>query len=310
MKKERVIIIGSGPAGLTAALYTARAQLDPLVIAGTMVGGQVALTHEIENYPGFFSTEKSPTGPELVAAMQEQAVYFGARFEYDEVVEVDFTKGAPFRIKTYGSEYEADSVIVTAGASPKHLNVPGESEFIGRGVSYCGTCDGFFFRNKDVVVIGGGDSALEEGLFLTRFANKVEVVHRREELRAGATLQKRAFSNEKMAFVWNTVIDEIVGNGTVTGVGVTNVNTGEKSIIDTDGVFIFIGHYPNSKFLEDQLAMDEHGYVITDELMRTSVPGVYAAGEIQDPIFRQVATSVGQGTAAAMQLERWLSEQE
>lgn len=310
MKKERVIIIGSGPAGLTAALYTARAQLDPLVIAGTMVGGQVALTHEIENYPGFFSTEKSPTGPELVAAMQEQAAYFGARFEYDEVVEVDFTKGAPFRIKTYGNEYEADSVIITAGASPKHLNVPGESEFIGRGVSYCGTCDGFFFRDKDVVVIGGGDSALEEGLFLTRFASKVEVVHRREELRAGATLQKRAFSNEKMAFVWNTVIDEVVGNGTVTGVGVTNVNTGEKSIIDTDGVFIFIGHYPNSKFLKDQLAMDEHGYIITDELMRTSVPGVYAAGEIQDPIFRQVATSVGQGTAAAMQLERWLSEQE
>lgn len=310
MKQERVIIIGSGPAGLTAALYTARAQLNPLVIAGTMVGGQVALTHEIENYPGFFSVEKAPTGPELVAVMQEQAMHFGARFEYDEVIEVDFTKGAPFKIKTYGNEYEADSVIVTAGASPKHLNVPGESEFIGRGVSYCGTCDGFFFRNKDVVVIGGGDSAMEEGLFLTRFANKVQVVHRRKELRAGATLQKRAFSNEKMSFVWDTVVDEVVGNGTVTGIGVTDIETGEKGIIDTDGVFIFIGHYPNSKFLTDQLAMDEHGYVITDELMRTNVPGVYAAGEIQDPIYRQVATSVGQGTAAAMQLERWLSEQE
>jgi thioredoxin reductase (NADPH) len=310
MKKERVIIIGSGPAGLTAALYTARARLSPLVIAGTMLGGQVALTYEIENYPGFFSTEKTPTGPELVAAMQEQATHFGARFEYDEVTEVDFTQGAPFRIKTYGDEYLADSVIITAGASPKHLDVPGETEFTGRGVSYCGTCDGFFFRDKDVVVIGGGDSALEEGIFLTRFANKVQVIHRRDEFRAGATLQKRAFANQKMAFVWDTVVDEVFGNGTVTGVSVTDVKTGNKRTIDTDGVFIFIGHYPNSKFLSGQVAMDEHGYIITDELMRTNVPGVFAAGEIQDPIYRQVATSVGQGTAAAMQLERWLSEQE
>ncbi len=310
MKKERVIIIGSGPAGLTAALYTARAQLNPLVIVGTMLGGQVALTHEIENYPGFFSNEKTPTGPELVTAMQEQAAHFGARFEYDEVIEVDFTQGPPFTIKTYGEEYLADSVIITAGASPKHLNIPGEEDFTGRGVSYCGTCDGFFFRDKDVIVIGGGDSAMEEGIFLTRFANKVQVVHRRDELRAGATLQKRAFSNEKMSFVWDTIVDEVVGNGTVSGVKVTDVNTGEKSIIDTDGVFIFIGHYPNSKFLKGQLAMDEHGYIITDELMRTSIPGIFAAGEIQDPIFRQVATSVGQGTAAAMQLEKWLSEQE
>lgn len=310
MNKERVIIIGSGPAGLTAAVYTARAQLNPLVIAGTMLGGQVALTHEIENYPGFFSTEKAPTGPELVAAMQEQAAHFGARFEYDEVTEVDFTKGAPFRIKTYGNEYLADSVIITAGASPTHLNVPGEEEFTGRGVSYCGTCDGFFFRGKDVVVVGGGDSAIEEGIFLTRFANKVEVIHRRDELRAGASLQKRAFANEKMSFIWDTVVDEVVGNGTVTGVAVTDIKTGEKRTLETDGVFIFIGHYPNSKFLQGQIAMDEHGYVITDELKRTNVPGVFAAGEIQDPIFRQVATSVGQGTAAAMQLEKWLSEQE
>lgn len=310
MEKERVIIVGSGPAGLTAALYAARAQLNPLVIAGTMVGGQVALTHEIENYPGFFSTEKTPTGPELVGIMQEQAAHFGARFEYDEVVEVDFSQGAPFMIKTYGNEYMADSVIITAGASPTHMNVPGEDEYIGRGVSYCGTCDGFFFRDKDVVVIGGGDSAMEEGIFLTRFAKQVRVIHRRDELRAGAVLQKRAFTNEKMSFVWDTVVDEVVGNGSVTGVAVTNVKTGEKSTINTDGVFVFIGHYPNSKFLEGQVAMDEHGYVITDELMRTNIPGVLAAGEIQDPIFRQVASSVGQGCAAAIQLERWLSEQE
>lgn len=310
MEKERVIVIGSGPAGLTAALYAARAQLNPLVIAGMMVGGQVALTHEIENYPGFFSSEKTPTGPELVEVMQQQAVHFGARFEYDEVVSVDFSQGAPFTVKTYGKEYQADSVILTVGASPTHMNVPGEEEYIGRGVSYCGTCDGFFFRGKDVVVIGGGDSAMEEGIFLTRFANSVQVLHRRDELRAGAVLQKRAFANEKMSFVWDTVVDEVVGNGSVTGVAVTNVKTGEKSTIKTDGVFVFIGHYPNSDFLQGQVAMDEHGYIITDDLMRTNVPGIFAAGEIQDPIFRQVATSVGQGCAAAIQLEKWISEQE
>jgi thioredoxin reductase (NADPH) len=310
MKKERVIIIGSGPAGLSAATYAARAQLEPLVIAGTLIGGQIAITHEIENYPGFFSTESTPTGPELVEVMQTQAEHFGARIAYDEVVEVDFTNGAPFRVKSYGEEYLAEAVIVSAGASPRHLNVPGEDEFIGRGVSYCGTCDGFFFRGKDVVVVGGGDSAMEEGLFLTRFADRVEVIHRRDELRAGATLQRRAFENGKMSFVWDTVVDEIVGNGSVTGVKISDVKTGESRLKDTDGVFIFIGHYPNSKFLVGQLAMDEHGYVITDELMRTNVPGVFAAGEIQDPIYRQVATSVGQGAAAAMQLERWLSSQE
>jgi thioredoxin reductase (NADPH) len=310
MQKERVIIIGSGPAGLTAALYTGRAQLNPLVIAGTQIGGQIAITHEVENYPGFWSAEKTPTGPELVEVMQKQAEHFGARFEYDEVVEVDFTKGAPFYIKTYGSEYEADGVIVTAGASPRHLGVPGEDEFIGRGVSYCGTCDGFFFRGKDVVVVGGGDSAMEEGIFLTKFANKVEVIHRRDELRAGTSLQKRAFANEKISFVWDTLIEEIQGNGVVQGVQTKNIKTGETKKMETDGVFIFIGHYPNSKFLVEQLAMDEEGYVITDERYRTSVPGVYAAGEIQDSRFRQIATSVGQGTGAAMELEKWLAAQE
>jgi thioredoxin reductase (NADPH) len=310
MQKERVIIIGSGPAGLTAALYTGRAQLNPLVIAGTQIGGQIAITHEVENYPGFWSAEKTPTGPELVEVMQKQAEHFGARFEYDEVVEVDFTKGAPFYIKTYGSEYEADGVIVTAGASPRHLGVPGEDEFIGRGVSYCGTCDGFFFRGKDVVVVGGGDSAMEEGIFLTKFANKVEVIHRRDELRAGTSLQKRAFANEKISFVWDTLIEEIRGNGVVQGVQTKNIKTGETKKMETDGVFIFIGHYPNSKFLVGQLAMDEEGYVITDERYRTSVPGVYAAGEIQDSRFRQIATSVGQGTGAAMELEKWLAAQE
>lgn len=308
MEKERIIIIGSGPAGLTAALYAARAQLNPLVIAGNQLGGQIAITSEVENYPGF--PESDMTGPELVDKMVRHAEQFGARVEYDEVVAVDFTKGSPFYIKTYGQEYQAEVVIVTAGASPRRLGVPGEAELIGKGVSYCGTCDGFFFRGKDVVVVGGGDSALEEGIFLTKFATRVRIIHRRDQLRAGQILQKRANANEKIAFVWDTVIDEVVGNGKVTGVEVSHLKTGEKERLDTDGVFIFIGHYPNSDFLKGQLAMDEEGFVITDERMRTSVAGIFAAGEIQDPVYRQIATSVGQGCAAAMMAEKWLSERQ
>lgn len=310
MQKEKVIIIGSGAAGLTAALYTARAQLNPLVIAGSQLGGQISITHEVENYPGFWSSESTPTGPELVEVMKNQAEHFGARIIFDEVTEVDFSQGSPFRVKTYGEEYEAEGVIITAGAIARHLGVPGEEEYIGRGVSYCGTCDGFFFRGKDVVVVGGGDSAMEEGIFLTKFANKVEVIHRREELRAGASLQQRAFDNEKISFIWNTVVEEVVGNGVVQGVQLKNTQTGETSQLETDGVFIFIGHDPSSSFLEGQVALDEEGYVITDELFRTSVPGVYAAGEIQDAHFRQISTSVGQGAAAAMELEKWLAERE
>lgn len=307
MQKEEVIIIGSGPAGQTAALYNARAQLKPLVITGNQVGGQISITNEVENYPGF---PEGTTGPELVELMQAQAERFGARFVYDEVTEVELRDGPPFYVKTYGAEYETEALIITVGASPRRLGVPGEEELIGRGVSYCATCDGFFFRGKDVVVVGGGDSALEEGLFLTKFADHVRIIHRRDELRAGPTLQKRAFANDKISFVWDTIVTEIDGNGTVTGVQTMNVNSGNLEPLATDGVFIYIGHYPNSKFLEGQLAMDEHGYVITDELMRTSVPGVFAAGEIQDPVYRQIATSVGQGCAAAMQVEKWLSERE
>ncbi len=310
MERERIIIIGSGPAGLTAAIYTGRAQLNPLVIAGTQIGGQIAITSEIENYPGFWSPERTPTGPELVEVLQKQAEHFGARLAYDEVVEVDFSKGSPFYVKTYGKEYLADALIITAGASPRRLGIPGEEAFIGRGVSYCGTCDGFFFRGKEVIVIGGGDSALEEGLFLTKFATAVRVVHRRDSLRAGPALQTRAFANEKMSFIWDSVVEEIQGNGSVQSALLRNLKTGETHEMPIDGVFVFIGHYPNSKFLEGKVAMDEHGYVITDELMRTSVPGVFAAGEIQDPIYRQVGTSVGQGVAAAMQAERWLGERE
>lgn len=307
MQKEKVIIIGSGPAGLTAALYTARAMLKPVVIAGNLLGGQISLTSEVENYPGFPETM---SGAELVEKMHQQAERFGARIVFDEVVAVDFSKGSPFYVKTYGEEYEAEAVIVTAGASSKRLGVPGEEEFIGRGVSYCGTCDGFFFKGKEVVVVGGGDSALEEGIFLTKFANSVKIIHRRDQFRAGVALQRRAVANEKISYLWDTVVTDIQGNGTVQGIEIQNLKTGEPGRITTDGVFIFIGHYPNSQFLQGQLEMDEQGYVITDELMRTSVAGVFAAGEIQDPIYRQIATSVGQGCAAAMQCERWLSEHE
>lgn len=310
MERERVVIIGSGPAGLSAAIYTARGMLNPVVITGIQLGGQISLTSEVENYPGLFNPQATPTGPEMVELMRAQAEHFGARLVYDEVIGVDFRDGPPFTIRTHGETYLADSVIVTAGASPKHLGVPGETEFVGRGVSYCGTCDGFFFRGKDVAVVGGGDSAMEESIFLTKFADRVTVVHRRDELRAGPTLQRRAYANDKIDFVWDTVIEEIVGNGVVQNVVTRNVKTGEVGELPVDGVFIFIGHYPNSEFLVGQLAMDEHGYVITDEFMRTSVPGIYAAGEIQDPHYRQIATSVGQGVAAALQLERWLADKE
>ncbi|MCY4061077.1 MAG: thioredoxin-disulfide reductase [Chloroflexi bacterium] len=309
MKKERVVIIGSGPAGLTAALYTARAQLAPMVIAGAQLGGQVAITHEIENYPGF---PDGLSGPELVERMKEHAENFGAVFEFDLVESVDFSKGSPFHIKTMGEEYLADAVIITIGADPRKLGVPGEEEHTGTGVSYCGTCDGFFFRGKDIVVVGGGDSALEEGIFLTRFANSVNVIHRRDELRAGVQLQTRAFKNEKISFTWNAVVEEILGgeNGGVNAVRLKDTVTGEETLHPTDGVFIFIGHDPNNTVFGDQIALNENGYIITDQRYRTNVEGVFAAGEIQDEIWRQVATSVGQGTSAAMAAIQWLEEHE
>ncbi len=307
MKKEKVVVIGSGPAGLTAALYTARARLEPLIVSGTQLGGQISITNEVENYPGF---PEGTTGPELVELMRKQAEVFGARTVIDEVTKVDFTKGSPFTLETHSETYEAEAVIVTAGASPKRLEVPGEENFIGRGVSFCATCDGFFFRDKDVVVVGGGDSAMEESIFLTRFAKEVKVIHRRDELRAGEALKQRAFANDKLDFVWDTVVEEIIGNGKVQSIKTRNLKTGEIEERPTDGVFIFIGHYPNSSLFEDQLEMDEAGYLLVDKRMMTSVPGVFAAGEIQDPVFRQIATSVGQGCAAAMMAERWLEERE
>ncbi len=309
MQKTRVLIVGSGPAGLAAALYTARAQLKPVVIAGMQLGGQAAITHEIENYPGF---PGGISGPELVERMKDQAEGFGAEFIYDVVESVDFTQGTPFTVKTAGETYLADSVLITIGADPRKLKVNGEIEGIGRGVSYCGTCDGFFFRGKEVVVVGGGDSAIEEGVFLTRFATKITVIHRRDTLRAGVQLQKRAFDNPKMNFIWDTAVEEVLFNedGIVNSVRLKNLKTEEESIYPTQGIFVFIGHDPNSTFFKDQVALNDNGYIITDERYRTNVDGVFAAGEIQDEIWRQVATSVGQGTGASMSAIHWLDAHE
>lgn len=296
-KKVKVLVIGSGPAGLSAALYAARADLQPVVLTGMEMGGQVSLTHTVENYPGF---PDGVGGAELVGLFQKQAEKFGAQIEFDSAAEVDLSQ-QPFRVKTYNTTYLTDALIITTGAASTHLNVSGETELTGRGVSYCATCDGWFFKEKDVVVVGGGDSALEEGLFLTRYANSVKIVHRRDQLRASAVLQERARANPKVSFIWDSVIKQIAGNGVVNAVHLMNTKTGELSEQATDGVFIFIGHTPNTQLFKGQLEMDEQNYIKVNHLMRTSVPGVFAAGEVADPHFRQVITSAGMGAAAAMQ---------
>jgi thioredoxin reductase (NADPH) len=299
----KTLIIGSGPAGLAAALYAARANLEPLVLSGMELGGQVSVTHLVENYPGF---PEGIGGPELVEAFQKQAERFGTRVEFDSATEVDFSS-RPFRVKTWGNEYLAETLILSTGATPRHLDVPGETELTGRGVSYCATCDVHFFQGKDVIVVGGGDSALEEGLFLTRYVNSVKIIHRRDELRAGAILQKRAFDNPKVEFVWDSAVTEIKEeNGIVGAATLKNVKTGEESELKTDGVFIFIGHIPNTELYQGQIEMDENGYVVADKFMETSVPGVFAAGEVADSRFRQVITSAGMGAAAAMQAIHFL----
>lgn len=306
---ENVIVIGSGPAGFTAGLYTARANLEPILITGHDYGGQVSITYEVENYPGF---PESLSGPDLVERMKTQAEKFGCRVEFDYVTEI-VTDQHPFLVRTQnGKEYLTKSVILSTGARPRYLEVPGEKEYTGKGVSYCATCDGFFFRGKDVIVVGGGDSAVEEALFLTKFATRVRIVHRRDELRASKILQDRAFKNEKIEFVWNTVVTEVVGDdeGQVTGIKTEDTVTGEAGLLETDGVFIFIGHIPNNELLQGKFELDEDGHLITDRFMRTNIPGIMAGGEIMDKVFKQVATSVGQGCAAAMQTEKFLADLE
>jgi thioredoxin reductase (NADPH) len=304
---HKVLVLGSGPAGWSAALYAARAELCPLVLTGLELGGQAALTYTIENYPGF---PEGVGGAQLGELFQKQAERFGARVEFDLAKEVDLSN-RPFIVRTDGGqELKAETLIVATGASPNHLNVPGEVEMTGRGVSYCATCDGWFFKDKKVFVVGGGDSALEEGLFLTRYASSVTLIHRRDTLRAGAILQSRAKTNPKMDFLYDTVVTEVVGKEAVTGLKIKNVKTGEKSLFPTDGVFIFIGHTPNTQIFRGQLDMDPAGYIQTDTRMQTSVPGVYASGEAADPVFRQVVTSAGMGAAAAMQAVKFLEDHE
>ncbi|MFV1948472.1 MAG: thioredoxin-disulfide reductase [Anaerolineales bacterium] len=298
------LIVGSGPAGLAAALYAARANLEPVVLSGMDLGGQVSKTGAIENYPGFPSIE----GPEMVSAFQQQAEQFGAEIVYDSATEVDLSIH-PFKITTYGSEYFAESLIIATGASIRELGVPGETEFTGRGVSYCATCDGHFFKEKDLVVVGGGDSALKEGIFLTRFANSVTIVHRRDELRAGPYLANKAKENPKINFAWDTIVTEIIGDGTVNSVRLKNKKTGDEEVRSIDGVFIFIGHDPNTELFKDQLETDENGYLVLDKKMHTSLPGVFAAGEVGDPHFQQVIVSAGMGAAAAMEVVEFLEEE-
>lgn len=302
----KMLVLGSGPAGYAAALYAARAELEPVVLTGLQLGGQVALTYTVENYPGF---PEGVGGAQLGELFQKQAEHFGATTEFDLANSVDLS-ARPFRVTTDSGEYLADTLVITTGASSKLLNVPGEKELTGRGVSYCATCDGWFFKDKKVLVVGGGDSALEEGLFLTRYASQVTIVHRRDELRAGAILEKRARSHEKINFLWNTVVAEVMGGEKMEAVRLKNTQTGEESTLEADGLFIFIGHSPNTELFRGQLEMSSLGYLKINDRMETSVPGVYAAGEAADPHFRQVVTSAGMGAAAAIQATRFLEAQE
>ena len=299
---EKIIILGSGPAGLAAALYAARAELNPLIISGIELGGQAALTNTIENYPGF---PEGVGGYELGELFRQQAERFGARIQFATATTIDLQRN-PFTVVTDSGEIKTNSLVIATGASPNHLNIPGEKEFTGKGVSYCATCDGWFFKEKEVVVVGGGDSALEEALFLTRFASSVKIIHRRDALRAGALLQKRANENPKISFIWNSVVEEINGDGKVTSLRIRNTRSGEESILAIDGIFIFIGHTPNTQLFQGQLDMDEKGFIKINTLMETSVPGVFAAGEAADSHYRQVITSAGMGAAAAIQATHYL----
>jgi thioredoxin reductase (NADPH) len=302
----KVLVLGSGPAGLAAGLYAARAELAPVVLSGIQLGGQAALTYTVENYPGF---PEGVGGAQLGELFQKQAEHFGAKVEFDSACEVDLSS-RPFNVTTDNGEYRADTLIIATGATSNQLHIPGENDLTGRGVSYCATCDGWFFKDKKVVVVGGGDSALEEGLFITRYASSVMIVHRRGELRASPLLQKRAMEHPKVNFVWNTVVAEVLGTDKVESVRLKNVQTGQESILPTDGVFIFIGHTPNTGLFKGQLDMDDLGYLKIDDKMQTSRPGVFAGGEVADAHFRQVVTSAGMGAAAAIQATRFLEAEE
>jgi thioredoxin reductase (NADPH) len=303
MDAREVIIIGSGPAGLTAAVYTARANLRPLVIEGIAAGGQLMLTTDVENYPGF---PDGILGPDLMAKFRAQAERFGAEFVTADTDRVDFS-AAPFGVWVGGEEYRARSIIISTGAQARMLGLPSERALLGHGVSTCATCDGFFFRGQEIAVVGGGDSAVEEATLLSRFADKVTIVHRRRELRASKIMQDRAFKNPKIEFRWNAVVDEVLGNGRVEGVAVRDVETGARTTLPITGLFVAIGHTPNTELFQGQLELDASGYVVTtDGTTQTSVPGVFAAGDVQDFVYRQAITAAGTGCMAALDAERYL----
>ena len=304
-KTYGVIIIGSGPSGYTAAIYAARSNLSVLMLQGYQAGGQLMLTSDVENFPGF---ETGILGPVMMEKFENQAKRFGAEMIPEDVVSVDFSK-RPFTVKTDSGEYTSRSIIISTGASAKWLGLPSEKHFQGRGVTACATCDGFFFKQKDVVVIGGGDTAMEEALFLTRYANHVTIIHRRERLRASKIMQDRVMQHPKISVLLNSEVFEIVGEDAVTGIRVRNVKTGEEDTLATQGFFLAIGHKPNTDLFKDIIDMDEAGYIVPSEFTMTNIPGVFAAGDVTDHRYRQAITAAGDGCRAAIDVEHWLAEQ-
>ena len=305
--KYKVVIMGSGPAGLTAALYTARANLEPVIFEGLEAGGQLTLTTDVENYPGF---PDGIMGPDLMNSMRQQALKFGAKSVMAEITSVDFST-RPFKITTVDTVLETDTFIISSGASARMLGLESETLLLGYGVSTCATCDGFFFKDKELLVVGGGDSAVEEAIFLTKFASKVSIVHRRDKLRASKIIQDRAFRNEKLGFIWDSEVEEILGSkeSGVTGAKLKNTKTGEVTVKEAQGIFIAIGHNPNTELFKGQLDMNEVGYIITKSgSTETNVPGVFAAGDVQDQIYRQAVTAAGSGCMSAIDAEKFLEE--
>ncbi len=308
VEHAKLLILGSGPAGYTAAIYAARAELTPKVIAGTAFGGQLMITTDVENYPGF---AEGVTGPELIEAFQNQAERFGAQIVFEDATRIELEE-RPFRVQTTSSELTTDALILATGASARWLGLASEQAFVNRGVSACATCDGALYRDKRMAVVGGGDTAMEEALFLTRFATTVQIIHRRDELRASRIMQERVRKNEKIRFVWDSVVDEVLGddNG-VTGVRVANVKNGEKSMLDVEALFIAIGHVPNSELFKGAIELDEAGYVrVATGSTRTNVEGVFACGDVMDSVYRQAVTAAGTGCMAALDAERWLAANE
>ncbi|HEY7228003.1 MAG TPA: thioredoxin-disulfide reductase [Nitrososphaeraceae archaeon] len=299
-----VIIIGSGPAGFTAGVYTSRAKLKVLIITGSLPGGQLMTTSEVENYPGF---PNGIFGPELMMNMRQQAERFGTTIIDDEVLKVNF-KNHPFLISTHSESFEGRAILLCTGASPRKLGINGEEEFGGRGVSYCATCDGPFFKGEEIAVIGGGDTAIEEATFLTKFGKSVKIIHRRDFLRASKILQEKAFENSKIQFVWNHVVTRISGNKKIESIDIKDLTTGKISNLSVGGLFVAIGHEPNTSIFKDQLELDDKGYVVLKENTKTSVEGIFAAGDVHDYRYRQAVTAAGFGCMAALDVEKWLSE--